>query len=251
MSQDKDHLWLAWGLWCHFWLVIITVILGGGAALSTFIDTNGNLAQRFGRWWGRTILWICGIPIQVEGLEHLRPDEAYVFAANHRSNFDIFVLITVLPGKILWVAKKSLFRIPILGQALSRMGSVPIDRGNFTAAFRSLRQAGALVRGGASMIIFPEGTRSTTRELLPFKKGGFLMAFKAGQPVVPVSISGTLFIQPRGSFRVRPGPIKVVISPPINPKDFHRKEELMAVVRQAIEAHYDPDFPYGSGGGHG
>ncbi|MBU4353856.1 MAG: 1-acyl-sn-glycerol-3-phosphate acyltransferase, partial [Proteobacteria bacterium] len=95
--------------------------------------------------------------------------------------------------------------------------------------------------------IFPEGTRAMTRELLPFKKGVFIMAIKAGQPIVPVSISGTRFIQPRGTIRMIPGPIKVVISPPIAPQTFRRKEDLMAAVRQAIEAHYDPDFPHGPG----
>ena len=101
------------------------------------------------------------------------------------------------------------------------------------------------------MIIFPEGTRATVAELLPFKKGVFIMAQKAGQPIVPVSISGTRFIQPRASLRVRPGPVKVVLSPPIQPQNFKRKEELMAAVRQAVEANYDPDFPYGPGGADG
>jgi 1-acyl-sn-glycerol-3-phosphate acyltransferase len=84
-----------------------------------------------------------------------------------------------------------------------------------------------------------------SRELLPFKKGVFIMAMKAGQPIVPVSISGTRFIQPRGTVRMRPGPIKVVISPPIAPHSYPRKEGLMDAVRRAIDAHYDPDFPYG------
>ena len=183
----------------------------------------------------------------MEGLEHLAPGQAYVFAANHRSNFDIFALVSVLPGRFLWVAKKSLFQIPVLGQALSRMGSISVDRDNLRSAVQSLDRATAIVKRGVSLIIFPEGTRAMSRELLPFKKGVFIMAIKAGQPIVPVSISGTRFIQPRGTIRMRPGPIKVVISPPIAPQTFRRKEELMAAVRQAIDAHYDPDFPHGPG----
>ena len=183
----------------------------------------------------------------MEGLEHLVPGQAYVFAANHRSNFDIFALVAVLPGRFLWVAKKSLFQIPVLGQALSRMGSISVDRDNLRSAVQSLDRATAIVKRGVSLIIFPEGTRALSRELLPFKKGVFIMAIKAGQPIVPVSISGTRFIQPRGTIRMIPGPIKVVISPPIAPHTFRRKEDLMAAVRQAIEAHYDPDFPHGPG----
>ena len=125
------------------------------------------------------------------------------------------------------------------------MGSISVDRENLRSAVQSLDRATAIVKRGVSLIIFPEGTRAMSRELLPFKKGVFIMAIKAGQPIVPVSISGTRFIQSRGTIRMKPGPIKVVISPPITPLTFRRKEELMAAVRQAIDAHYDPDFPHG------
>jgi 1-acyl-sn-glycerol-3-phosphate acyltransferase len=131
------------------------------------------------------------------------------------------------------------------------MGYISVDRSNQAAAIRSLNHATARVKAGTSMIIFPEGTRATVGELLPFKKGVFIMALKAGQPIVPVAISGTRFIQSRASLRVRPGPVKVVLSPPIFPQEFKRKEDLMAAVRQALEANYDPDFPYGPGDAHG
>ena len=134
-------------------------------------------------------------PVEVRGLEHLAPNQAYVFAANHRSNFDIFTLIAILPGRLMFVAKQSLFRIPLFGHALIRMGSVPLDRSNLKQAVKSLDRAAARVKAGASMIIFPEGTRVAAPELSPFKKGVFIMAAKAGQPIVPVSISGTRFIQ--------------------------------------------------------
>lgn len=241
---------MAWGLWFHFWLVVITAIAGGLVIFVSFLDPGGRSVQCLARWWGRTLLRLGHIPVQAEGLEHLQADQAYVYAANHRSNFDIFVLISHLPGKILFVAKKSLFRVPVFGQALARMGSVSVDRSNLQDAIRSLNQATALVRGGFSMIIFPEGTRGTGPELLPFKKGVFVMALKAGQPIVPVSISGTRFIQSRASLRVRPGPVRLVVSPPIFPQNFPRKEDLMEAVRRAIAAHYDPDYPYGPGGRH-
>ena len=236
-----------WGLWFHFWLGLLTLWAGMMIIFSSWIDKDSPMIHRACRWWGRNLLRIAHIPVQVEGLEHLAPGQAYVFAANHRSNFDIFALVAVLPGRFLWVAKKSLFQVPFLGQALSRMGSISVDRENLRSAVQSLDQATAIVKRGVSLIIFPEGTRALSRELLPFKKGVFIMAIKAGQPIVPVSISGTRFIQPRGTIRMIPGPIKVVISPPIAPQTFRRKEELMAAVRLAIEAHCDPDFPHGPG----
>jgi 1-acyl-sn-glycerol-3-phosphate acyltransferase len=238
---------VAWGLWFQFWLVLLTLWAGFLVVAWSYIDRDCPMIHRSTRWWGQNLLRVAHIPVEVEGLEHLVPGQAYVFAANHRSNFDIFALVSVLPGRFLWVAKKSLFQIPVLGQALSRMGSISVDRDNLRSAVKSLEQATAIVKRGVSLIIFPEGTRALSRELLPFKKGVFIMAIKAGQPIVPVSISGTRFIQPRGTIRMIPGPIKVVISPPIAPQTFRRKEDLMAAVRQAIEAHYDPDFPHGPG----
>ncbi|MGC2434225.1 MAG: lysophospholipid acyltransferase family protein [Desulfobaccales bacterium] len=235
----------AWGLWFHFWLGVLTLVAGSMVVLLAPIDREGRLVQFTARWWGRTLLRMAHVSVEVRGLEHLAPNQAYVFAANHRSNFDIFTLIAILPGRLMFVAKQSLFRIPIFGQALIRMGSVPLDRSNFKQAVKSLDRAAARVKAGASMIIFPEGTRVAAPELSPFKKGVFIMAAKAGQPIAPVSISGTRFIQVPHSIRMQPGPVRIVISPPINPKDYQRKEDLMAAVFQAIDANYDPDFPHG------
>jgi 1-acyl-sn-glycerol-3-phosphate acyltransferase len=236
---------VAWGLWFHFWLTLFTV----GVALSVIvvapIDRDGRLVQSLAKWWGRSLLRVMRVPLEVQGLEHLTPGQAYVYAANHRSDFDIFTLLAVLPGRLMFVAKESLFQIPLFGQALRRMGSVPLDRDSLKEAMKSLDQAAARIKAGASMIIYPEGTRVATPELIPFKKGLFIMASKAGQPVVPVSINGTRYIKSRGTLRVKPGPVKVVISPPISPQDYRRKEDLMAAVYQAIAANYDPYYPYG------
>ncbi len=204
MTQEDAHL-VAWGLWFHFWLAVITLFAGSMVVLLAPIDREGRLIQFTAKWWGRTLLRMAHIPVEVRGLEHLAPNQAYVFAANHRSNFDIFTLVAILPGRLMFVAKKSLFRIPIFGQALIRMGSVPLDRSNLKQAIKSLDRAAARVKAGASMIIFPEGTRVAAPELSPFKKGVFIMAAKAGQPIVPVSLSGTRFIQPRTASGCGPG----------------------------------------------
>ncbi len=247
MDGNRRGLWLAYGLWLYFWLVLITLILGTMVILFTLFQPQGRLGRKIARLWAELLVKIFPIAITVEGLEHLVPGQTYVFAANHRSQFDIFVLQVVLPGDFGWVAKKSLFQIPLFGQVMSRLGNISIDRSNLQEAIKSLNQAADLVQGGRSFIIFPEGTRATTRELLPFKKGVFLMAFKGGQPIVPISINGTLAIQPRGSLYIRPGPVKVVISPPVHPRDFigRPKEDLMAAVHQAIADKFDPDYPYG------
>ena len=239
---------MAWGLWFNFWLGLITLICAFMVLLMAPIDQEARMVQWTARWWARALLRLARVPVEVQGLEHLTPGQAYVFAANHRSDFDIFALLTVLPGRLMFVAKKSLFQIPFFGPALKRMGSVPLDRDHLKQALKSLDQAAAQVQAGASMIIYPEGTRVPTPELIPFKKGVFIMASKAGQPIVPVSINGTRFIKSRSVWRVKPGPVQVIISPPINPKDYRRKKDLMAAVFQAIAAHYDPYYPYGPDG---
>jgi 1-acyl-sn-glycerol-3-phosphate acyltransferase len=244
MPKEREGLWLAWGLWFYFWLVFLTLICSFGAIIGSFFDRTGLVVQRIARFWAQSLLWLAHIKVEVRGLEHLTPGETYIYAANHRSQFDIFALLQVLPGKFVWVAKKSLFRIPIFGLALTRMGSIPVDRENLQDAIRSLNLATNKVRAGCSMIVFPEGTRAGSRELLPFKKGVFIMALKAGQPVVPVAINGTMAIQPRGALALKPGPVQVVISPPIRPQNFKRKEDLMALVREAIAATYNPDYPH-------
>ncbi len=236
---------MVWGLWFQFWLAFFTVVIAVSVILVAPFDREGGKVQSLARLWARCILRVMRIPVEVHGLEHLTPGQAYVFAANHRSDFDIFTLLAVLPGRLLFVAKKQLFQIPLFGPALRRMGSVSLDRDSLTEAMKSLDEAAARIKAGASMIIYPEGTRVPAPELIPYKKGVFFMAVKAGQPVVPVSINGTHYIKSPGSLRVKPGPVKIVIAPPVNPKAYRRKEELMDAVYQANAANYDPYYPYG------
>jgi 1-acyl-sn-glycerol-3-phosphate acyltransferase len=247
MDGNRRGLWLAYGLWLYFWLVLLTLIIGSLIIIFTWFQPEGRLGRKCARVWAVLLLKVFPIPISMEGLERLVPGQTYVFAANHRSQFDIFVLQALLPGDFGWVAKRALFQIPLFGQVMSRLGNISVDRSNLQESIRSLNQAADLIQKGRSIIVFPEGTRATSRELLPFKKGVFLMAMKAGKPIVPVSISGTLAIQPRGSLYIRPGPVRVVISPPIDPQQFRGrpKEELMAAVHRAIADHFDPDYPYG------
>lgn len=245
MSRKRENFTLAFGLWFQFWLVIITLMGGSLAVIFSYLDRSGRMTQQAARWWGQWLLYFGRVPVQVEGLELLEPGRTYVYAANHRSNFDIYLMLAVLPGNFGFIAKKSLFQIPLFGQAIDKLGCVPVDREKIQDAIRCLNLAAAKVRQGASMAIFPEGTRVKAPELAPFKKGVFIMAQKAGQPVVPVAINGTRFIQPRGTVRVRPGPVKIVVRPPIFPQNFRRKADLMNAVQASLAAGYDPHYPYG------
>ncbi len=143
-----------------------------------------------------------------------------------------------------FLAKIELFSIPLFGIALARAGSLPVDRRNRQSSMKSIDRAARAVRAGSSIIIFPEGTRSTSGEMLPFKKGGFVLAIRSGQPLVPVSISGAGTVLPRGWGRIHPGPIKVVIGRPIATDTYKtkNKDELMSLLREMINQNYDPEL---------
>ncbi len=233
-------------VWFYFCLVILTVIAATAVIIVSIFDSKGSISLKITKLWGFCLIKCIGVKPEVHGLEHIAPDRPYIYAANHQSFFDIFVLLAVLPPTVRFLAKIELFAIPLFGQALSRAGSLPVDRSNRQAAMKSIDRAARAVREGGSIIIFPEGTRATTPELLPFKKGGFVLAIKSGQPIVPVSLSGSRFIMPRGGRRVRSGPLRVVFGQPI-PTDTYKtktKDALMSLLQEVIEANYDPDYPH-------
>lgn len=236
-------------LWFYFILILLTVATSIVIVIALHLYPTENYGQKATIIWGRALLKLTGIDLTVQGLENLKPGQAYIFAANHQSQFDIFVLWACMPRKSYWLIKAELFSIPILTHALSSMGSLPIDRTNLQRSIASLNKAAEIARAGNSIVIFPEGTRNATGELLPFKTGGFALAIKSGQPLIPVSISGTRFIQPRGVLRIHPGPVKVVFGRPIETTPFapNKKQALMKVVREAMAQNYDPDYPYGGG----
>jgi len=224
-------------------LVVLTVTLSIAAILSALITRGSVSAQKIARLWARLLLGAAGVRLAVEGREHLNPRGPYIFAANHQSQFDIFALLAAVPVPFSWLAKEELFRIPLLGPVMKGAGYIPINRTDRRAAFASIDEAAARVRGGTSIVIFPEGTRSLDGKLKTFKKGGFFLAIKSRQPVVPVSISGSFRVLAKKSFRVHRGTIRVHFSAPVptdtlSPPD---KDRLIAEVRRIMEQHLPPE----------
>jgi 1-acyl-sn-glycerol-3-phosphate acyltransferase len=175
--------------------------------------------------------------VEVEGLEKIDPKQAYVFAANHQSQFDIFALLGHLPVQFRWLAKIELFRIPIFGAAMKGAGYIPIDRSDRRKAFQSIDQAAAKVREGTSIVIFPEGTRSLDGKLKDFKKGGFHLAIKSQRPIVPVSISGTFAILPKRGFRINPRAVRLHFSDPMPTASLTAQDRswLISTIRRQIQ----------------
>jgi len=179
-------------------------------------------------------LKLVGVRVQLLGLENLDLSRAYIYMCNHVSNLDPPVVIGWLPQRTSVMAKRELFRIPILGRAMRMASVVPIDRGKKDAAITSVRAAADVLRSGLSMVVFPEGTRSPDGRLLPFKKGPFYMATETDAPIVPVTVLHTDKMLPKGGFRLRSGTASVVFHAPITPSSFTTREALMEAVRASI-----------------
>lgn len=177
-------------------------------------DRRGGIFDRFPRWWTRLLCLAAGVRVRWHGEEHLVPNQPYVFASNHVSWFDVFVLASHLPH-YKFVAKSELERIPLFGQAVRAAGFIFIDRNNRKAAFAGYEVAAQRIRSGCSVVVCPEGTRGRSYALRPFKKGPFVLAIAAGVPVVPTVVHGTREVQRKGSMIVRSGEVDVHFLPPI------------------------------------
>lgn len=204
----------------------------------TFFDPTGRFLHAYGQLWGRVALILAGTRVEVHGAEKIPRDVPLIFMGNHRSNFDIPALYAGLPHHFSWIAKQELFRIPLFGYAMKRAGYLPLDRSDGRSALKTMEAAAEKIRGGVSVIIFPEGTRSMDGNLLPFKRGGFLLAARAGVPVIPFTINGSARVNPPKRLEINPGKITIRFGDPIPTEGAtgKRRDELIDRVKAAIEA---------------
>ncbi|MEW6669076.1 MAG: lysophospholipid acyltransferase family protein [Thermodesulfobacteriota bacterium] len=208
-----------------------------GILLSLFDRTGGERIHRLvAEPWARLILRVCGVKVVVRNLENLDPTIPRLYLSNHQSYFDIFVLLAHLPVHFKFVMKEELMRVPLLGPAMRGAGYIGIDRDDPRKAIRGMNEAAEKIRMGASILVFPEGTRSVDGELQDFKSGGFHLALKAGCDAVPLAILRTRFIVPKGSLSIQSGTCSLHIGKPIPTRGVTRKNmpELMARVREAM-----------------
>ena len=225
----------------RFWAVtaVLSFVLGSLAVLCRFFDPSGNASHRISSLWDRLLCEWNGIEVDIEGLENVLTGKAQIFVANHQSFFDIFTLSGYLPTQIRWVAKTSLFRIPFVGWAMWASGYIPVVREDRKKAYQAFLATTERIKSGASVVIFPEGTRSENGSIGEFKKGSHLLSARSGAPMTPVTIIGTGTIICKGSFSVNPGKVKIIISPAIESSS----EETLNKIRDIICKCYQENTP--------
>lgn len=218
-------------------IVVSTVAFGLPAMFAAVVPPRGDWFTRFARGWARTILFVTGVRLRVLHKERLEAGRSAVIVANHSSMSDILVLFAGLPVQIRFMAKRSVFRLPLLGWGIAAAGFIPVDRGDSVRGRVSVGVALRRLREGRSVVVFPEETRSFDGKLLPFKKGAALVAIRAGLPILPIAIVGTSRVLPRGSLRSAPGPVFLVVGEPILTfgKTDGDRNELTRAAREAIE----------------
>ncbi|TCD48056.1 lysophospholipid acyltransferase family protein [Chlorobium sp. N1] len=219
-----------------FFIILIPIMFFGmlyGYVLN-LLDGNGDRFARIASWWGRFSARLFGIRVEVEGEENYTPGRSYLVVSNHAGMADIPLLLGSMKLNLRFVAKEELGRIPVFGWALRNGGYVMIKRGQNREALKSLLSAAEVLKSGRSVHIFPEGTRSATGKLLPFKRGAFLVAEKARAEVLPVTIVGSHRITPKKSLAIHRGTVRLIIGKPLRTADFPNVEALMKASREAI-----------------
>jgi len=219
-----------------------------GVSLYVLITGPIGMALALAFRWKSLLYWLghggvrlglalSGIRFKVEGRENVPLGRAAVYCANHQSNVDPPVLFAAVHPRMHILYKHEIDQIPILARAFRMGGFIPIDRRNREASMRSIESGAHSIRSGNSFLIFPEGTRSRTDDLLPFKKGGFVMALKAAAPIVPVAISGGREAMRRGSWLIHPVTIRIRVGTPIETEGLSQadRDDLIARVRASIE----------------
>jgi 1-acyl-sn-glycerol-3-phosphate acyltransferase len=225
--------------WVALNLLVATLPLSIFVIVASLFGAGKLVNEGVPRFWSRWLLWASGTHVRLFGVEHIAPGRPQIIASNHVSWFDVLALAAYLPKRYRFIAKKELKRIPFFGAAWQAIGHIAIDRGDTQSAIESLDRAVHLVREDNScIIIFPEGTRSDSDELLPFKKGAFVLALHTGLEIVPTGIQGTRAIMPKHSWRVSPGRIIVRFGRPVTTAEYAEadRDQLMARVRSDIDA---------------
>lgn len=222
--------------WSLFWITISTVLCSVGYLASRVFDRS---TRNFAWWtaaWARMMFFFMGVRVVCEGGDRIDPSGPVVLAANHQNGLDIPLVSLALPIAFGFVAKAELARVPFLGAAIRFSPSVFVDPTEPRRTLESMRRAGAEIRSGSSVLVFPEGARSYDGKLAEFRRGAFQLALEAGVPIVPVTIVDAVCVFDERAKVARPGTIRVVVHEPVSLDGMTRRQlpEIMDRVRTAM-----------------
>ncbi len=227
MRYVRFLLFLFFTLIFHLFIILPVLLIA-------FITKNeGILYSTYDVFW-KVSFWLLGIKVVTRGLENL-PPPPYILAPNHTSYIDPPVLLMIVPHPLKAMAKKGVFYLPIIGQALALANFVPVDRGSAVKASLAFRRGEELLMKGFPLLIFPEGTRTHTGKLGRFKEGVCRLSKRTGVPVVPVVIKGGYEVMSRQDRIPRPGEVRVEFLPPLNPRDFPSASLMNEELKRVIE----------------
>ena len=222
----------------RFWVLItiLSVVLGTISLILGIFDRSGNKSHKVAALWSRLICKWNDIRVEITGMENIITDQPQIFIANHQGYYDIFALSGYLPVQLRWISKSSLFRIPFMGWAMSAAGYIPVERNNRKQSYQAFLNTLEAIKAGNSVVVFPEGTRSEDGNVGAFKKGSQLLAHRAGAPIIPVTIIGTRNIIRKGGMIIRPGPVRIIISPyvTLDGKNVKKGDEALQDIRNTI-----------------
>jgi len=220
-------------------IIVSTIVCASISVIASFFEKDGSVQTAMARLWARSLLKIAGVRVKVEGLEKIKPGRPYVFVSNHLSYMDTPVVLSNIPVNFRFMAKSGLFQIPFLGTHLARAGHIPVTLEDPRKSIKALSQGAEVIRKlGISVLVFPEGGRSITGILQPFKEGAAYIAIKAGVEIVPLALVGTRKVLAMGEATFHRGRVTLKIGDPLaterlTPRDRH---ELTEKARQQIAA---------------
>jgi 1-acyl-sn-glycerol-3-phosphate acyltransferase len=219
-------------------IVLATVAFGLPAIFAALLPPRGDWFLRFARGWARTLLAVAGVPVRVLHAERLDRGRSFVIVANHESFCDILVLLAYLPIQVRFLAKRSVFRVPVLGWSIAAAGFIPVDREDRSRGTETVDAALRRLSGGRSVVVFPEETRTGNGDLLPFKRGAAHLALKSGLPILPVGLAGTFHVLKRGSLLITPGVVAMSVGIPIevSGRTLSDREAVTGVARDEVQS---------------
>ena len=207
---------------------------------SLFPDAD-NKIHAIANLWARILLFICNIKVEIIGAENFMLGKSQMFMANHQSDFDALIALAHIPVPIRWIAKRDLFNLPLVGMTMRKAGHIEMDQNHRDKATQNIDLAMRHIQTRKSMMTFPEGAKSKDSDIQSFQPEAFYLAIQSGIPIVPVSIIGSSQIMPRGSFKIKPARIKLIIAKPIDVRyfDIAQSNELIDKARNTIIENYN------------